>query len=125
MTSLSNKNIEYIVTLYIDFIIFIKIFFILCVFGDYFFRYYKKDSKSSIYWEDMSKYWRLRTEFIFKICIAGLLIFIFRGKTNIIYITNEMRILFYLFGIFLIITADWSTFFKVPKSDKKLSEILS
>jgi peptidoglycan/LPS O-acetylase OafA/YrhL len=125
MNNLSSKNIEYILTLYIDFIIFIKILFIICVFGDYFFRYYNKDSKSSIFWEDMSHYWRLKTEFIFTICTALLLIFIFRGKTNIIYITDEMRILFYLFGFLLIVTADWSSFFKVPKADKKLSESLN
>lgn len=80
---------------------------------------------SHIYLENFSKnevikykysketlYWKQRTEYIFIICMAILLIFIFHPWSNHVhkYMTNEIKLLFYLFGWVLIITAHWSLF---------------
>ena len=57
-------------------------------------------------------YWKERTEYIFTICMAILLIFIFHPWSHHVkkYMTPEIQLLFYLFGWILIITANWSVF---------------
>jgi hypothetical protein len=110
------------INLFIVFIIFVKIIFLLCVIGEITFNHYNKNSPQSKYWEGIFKYLHERAEFLFTICISILLIFIFRPKNNnIIYITKEMTILFYLFGLFLIFTANWSLFINEPKIYKKIT----
>jgi hypothetical protein len=121
---MNKLTIKYI-NLFIYFIIFIKIIFLLCVIGEITFKYYHKNSTQSKYWEGIFEYWHQRTEFIFSICIAVLLIFIFSPKNNhVIYITKEMTILFYLFGLFLILTAKWSLFISESNIYKKISNKL-
>jgi ribose/xylose/arabinose/galactoside ABC-type transport system permease subunit len=45
--------------------------------------------------------------------MSGLLIYIFNPRTKIQpIITTELKILLFLFGIILLITADWGSFFK-------------
>jgi hypothetical protein len=55
-------------------------------------------------------YWKERTEFIFDTSMAILLIYYFRPNVNI-EINKESRLLFYLFGIVLLITSNWNYFF--------------
>ena len=56
-------------------------------------------------------YWKNRIDFIFNITMAILLFFIFNPfYDNIYLIDKETKLLFYLFGIILIITAKWNTF---------------
>lgn len=50
------------------------------------------------------------TEFIFMFLMSLLLLFLFMPNTNNIkYITKETKILMFLYGILLIITANWRT----------------
>jgi uncharacterized membrane protein len=60
------------------------------------------------------EYWRSRTEFTFNILMAFLLIYTFYPKSNHL-ITKETKLLFYLFGFIILITAKWSDFIKTSK----------
>ena len=70
------------------------------------------------------EFWRERAEFIFIICMAILLICIFYPGIKI-QLDEETRILLYLFGIILLITAKWSTFFKESPIIREIQNILS
>ena len=57
-------------------------------------------------------YWKERFEFIFLLLMAILLIYLFSpGKERTIMIDGETKVLLYLFGVVLLITANWDTFF--------------
>ena len=52
------------------------------------------------------------SEFIYQITIALLIIIIFNPwYNNIRFISNEITILFFIFGLIIIISADWNHFF--------------
>lgn len=56
-------------------------------------------------------YLRERTEFIFVIFMALLIIFLFNPfKNKMAMIDEETKILFFTFGIILLITSNWSIF---------------
>ena len=59
-------------------------------------------------------YWKERTEFIFVICMAVLLIYYFKPGTTK-QINRETGLLFFMFGWILIITAKWNVFFTQAK----------
>ena len=62
------------------------------------------------------EYWKSRIEFMFTILMSVLIMYLFyplREKTFLI--NNETKILLFLFGIFLIITARWSDFIDTSK----------
>jgi hypothetical protein len=68
-------------------------------------------------------YWKERIEFVFIILMAILLIYIFNPRmphTNLL--NFEVKLLFYLFGFILIITADWGVFFHESKWFKYLQQ---
>ena len=68
-------------------------------------------------------YWKERIEFVFIILMAILLIYIFNPRiphTNLL--NFEVKLLFYLFGFILIITADWKLFFHESKWFKYLQQ---
>jgi len=70
------------------------------------------------------EFWRERTEFIFIICMAILLIYLFHPGAKI-QIDGETQILLYLFGVILLITAKWGIFFKESPTIKEIQSILS
>lgn len=95
-------------SIYIFFIILIKIIFIGLSIYSIILRK-KGDEKTTKYSEII--FWKDRIEFIFIIAMALLLIYLFNSynnKTNCI--DYETRILLFLFGIILIITAKWNYF---------------
>lgn len=55
-------------------------------------------------------YWKERTEFIFVVCMGLLLVLIFNPYKPVP-VDENSRDLFFLFGIILILTANWNTFF--------------
>jgi len=56
-------------------------------------------------------YWKERFEFVFIILMSILLIYLFNPRYNrAIIIDNETKLLLYLFGFVLLITANWDTF---------------
>lgn len=58
-------------------------------------------------------YWKERLEFIFVFLMSILLIVLFNPRQkNPPQLTYETRLLLSLFGVILLITADWKTFFQ-------------
>lgn len=112
-------HIEQILTLIVFLIIFIKIIFIISSIGHliFFNKSYVIDAKF-VYWEK-------RSEFLFTILMSILLIIIFNPwRKQKIVVTNEMRLLFSIYGIILIITAHWGLFFKEPDWFKIISDAI-
>jgi len=99
---------------YIILIIIIKFIFLLLVFYSFIIKYLlKKNPKNTNYKIALEINDRIKhqVEFIFIISIALLLIILFNpNKIKHFHIDNEARLLLYLFGYLLIITADWSNF---------------
>jgi hypothetical protein len=57
-------------------------------------------------------YWKERFEFVFVLLMAVLLIYLFNpGKERSVMIDGETKLLLYLFGFVLLITAKWADFF--------------
>ena len=109
-------KIEHILIVVIYFIIFIKVIFLISALGHLFFSKFNAKSQQSIELNEKFTYWKSRSEFVFTILMAILLIFIFSPRHNHQkYITKELGILLYLFGFILIITADWNVFFTESK----------
>ena len=107
------------IDLLVYFIIFIKIVFIITALGHVVLSHTtKKDEKK----EKDAKlvYWHERTEFIFTICMAVLLIYYFNPR-NMKPLTKETSMLFYLFGWILIITAKWNVFITSAKWYSQIS----
>ena len=83
----------------------------------------KKEENSEIY--KILFYWKGRLEFIFTILMALFMIYLFDPRINRIYMINgETKILLYLFGFILLITADWSNFISTSKFLKHIQEIV-
>ena len=110
------------IDIYINFIIFIKICFIISVITHIYLKNTKKEGSEL---DVKALYWREKLEFIFKALMAGLIIYLFNPKyTRENLIDYETKVLLYLFGFILLITAEWSAFFKESAWFKKLQAIL-
>ena len=106
------------IDLLVLFIIFIKIVFIITAFGHIILSHIiKKDDPDRSSKQEKDKklvYWHERSEFIFTICMAILLIYYFNPR-SMKPLTKETSLLFYLFGWILIITAKWNIFITSAK----------
>ena len=70
-------------------------------------------------------FWKERLEFIFIILMAVLLIYLFNPRNDrSISIDYETKILLYLFGFILLITADWKDFFHESPTFKMIQKIV-
>jgi hypothetical protein len=105
-------------TIYIFITFLIKIVFVILATVHLYLKFKNKTDS------DLDKqvlFWRERTEFIFTSLMAFLLIYLFNPKNNRIFMINrETKVLLFLFGFILIITADWKTFFKESNIFKKI-----
>ena len=100
-----------------------KILFIFLSIITIYFKRKKPENKNLIIQLD---YWKMRVEFIFVIMMSILLIYLFNPRANNInLITDETKLLLYLFGFLLIITAKWSEFFKESKWFITLQKVVS
>jgi len=69
-------------------------------------------------------YLKERIELLFKFCMSVLLIYVFFPQRKVpIPIDFEMRILFYLFGFILLLTAKWKSIMHDSVIDKYLSSL--
>ena len=70
-------------------------------------------------------YWKSRVEFIFTIGMALLLIYVFSPeKRDKFIITEETKVLFFMFGLVLLITAKWENFIETSQWFKHLQSAL-
>lgn len=103
-------KLETSLDLFLLFIILIKIVFIISSVGHLILSHTNKDSKL----DPKLVYWKERTEFVFIISMAILLIYHFKPG-HLKPISKETTLLFFLFGWILIFTAKWSLFFTEAK----------
>ena len=92
---------------FIFFIILVKIVFIISAIGHVILSHSTSSQAEKI--DPTLVYWKERTEFIFIISMAILLIYSFNPRYKKP-IGKETGLLFFLFGWILIITAKWSIF---------------
>jgi len=103
---------------YVSIAILVKVIFVILAIVHLSYKVKKQTNspkdKKVIYWKD-------RMEFIFTIMMALLLIYLFNPRSSkIIGLDAETKILLFLFGIILIITAKWQIFFKESAVFKKI-----
>ena len=71
------------------------------------------------------EFWKARIEFIFICLMSILLIFLFNPRQNRLnLITYEAKLLIFLFGIILIITAEWKQFYTESPFFEKLQSVI-
>lgn len=104
--------------IFISIIFVIKIIFILLSIT-YLYLKIKGDEKSKTY--KNIAFWKKRTEFIFILLMAILLIYLFNPRSDKInLIDKESKLLLYLFGILLLVTSKWDDFITVSPLIKTL-----
>lgn len=70
-------------------------------------------------------FWKERVEFVFVFLMACLLIYLFAPITNKgVEVTGETKIVLYLFGVILLITAKWEEFFKETPIFMRIQNII-
>ena len=111
---------------YIYFIFFIKIIFIILAIANLYLKKQipveekenqenKKSNKIKKQLETQQKIeiTKLHIELLFKFLMSMLIIYIFNPRYNRIHLINyDVKLLFFLFGIILVATADWKHIFK-------------
>ena len=96
--------------IYVTFIFLIKIGFILMALLHVYLKFKGKEQSNL---DKKILYWKERFEFIFIALMSILLIYIFNPRTNnSILIDKETKLLLFLFGFVLLITAKWEIFIK-------------
>ena len=98
----------------ITIIILLKIIFIILLITQFYFKYKEPNNTKRL---NNLKLWRKQIEFIFIFSMSLLLIYLFNPRINRLYMVDtETRLLLYLFGCILIISADWEKFLNDSKS---------
>jgi len=90
--------------LFIWFIIALKIIFMLLLVT----HFYLKNKTQWNELDDKLLYWKERVEFWFITCICVLMLYIFNPRSaNTILITNEIKILLFVFAVLILMTENW------------------
>ena len=121
---------------YIFFIFFIKIIFIILAIVNLYLKKQipveekeknKSDKiKKQIETQQKIEYYKTRIELLFKFLMSLLLIYIFNPRQNRIHLINyEAKLLFFLFGIILVVTADWKHIFEESNTFIDIQSILN
>jgi hypothetical protein len=104
--------------MYVYIVILVKVIFIILAVAH---LSYKVKNQTNSPKDKKILYWKDRMEFIFTIMMALLIIYVFNPRTSkIIGLDTETKILLFLFGIILIISAKWNLFFEESVVFKKL-----
>jgi hypothetical protein len=107
-------------TMFIYLIFVIKLGFILMTITHI---YLKIKGKTDSNLDKNILYWKERFEFVFVLLMSALLIYLFNPrKDRGTLIDGETKILLYLFGFVLLITANWGDFFDEAKWFKYIQE---
>lgn len=108
--------------IYVTFIFLIKVGFIIMAVAHIYLKVKGKD-KSEL--DKKILYWKERFEFVFIALMSILLIYMFNPRLDrSILIDKETKLLLYLFGFVLLITAKWDIFFKESVIFRKLQKAL-
>ena len=109
-------------TSYIYLIFAVKIIFILMAISTLYLKLKKRENSESY---KILSYWKERVEFVFVILMSILLIYLFNPRQNRNNMINsETKILLYLFGFVLLITANWNAILEESLWFQKLQTIL-
>lgn len=108
---------------FIFFIVFIKFIFIISAVGHLVLSHSDSDKSEEL--DPKLLYWKERTEFIFIISMSLLLIYHFHPRFPRKPINEETGLLFFLFGVILIVTAKWGLFFKEAPWYKRIANSLA
>lgn len=104
--------------MYITFIFIVKIVFLILAVTHV---YLKAKGKDKTELDNEILFWKERIEFVFVLLMSILLMYTFFPRRQIpIPIDYEMKVLFFLFGLILIITAKWEVFIEESPIYKKL-----
>ena len=104
--------------IYITFIIIVKVAFVFLAISHIYLKVKGKENSET---DKQIIFWKERLEFIFITLMAILLIYLFNPRTDkSVLIDSETKILLYLFGFILLITAKWQIFFTESKIFKYL-----
>jgi len=104
---------------YVYLIFAVKLLFILLAI---FHIYLKTKGQTNSNLDKKISYWKERCEFIFILLMSFFLIYLFNPKYNRV-IDKESKLLLYLFGFVLIITADWKEFLNQKKWFTNIQDI--
>ena len=108
---------------FIIFIIIIKVVFVISALAHVYLTHFGTSENSKL--DKKFTYWKERTEFVFIASMALILIIVFNPhQTQTPEIDTEMKLLLFLFGWVLIITAKWGIFFKESPLLKKIQSSL-
>jgi len=103
--------------LYIILIFIVKILFIILTITH---LYMKMKGKTNTQLDEKVTFWKGRLEFIFVFLMSFLLIYLFNPRTSRLNkVTGETKLLLYLFGFVLLLTANWETFITEAKWFRK------
>jgi hypothetical protein len=76
--------------------------------------------KTNTQLDEKVTFWKGRLEFIFVFLMSFLLIYLFNPRTSRLNkVTGETKLLLYLFGFVLLLTANWETFITEAKWFRK------
>ena len=107
---------------YIYIIFAVKICFILMAITHI---YLKATGKSNSKLNKTIFYWKERFEFIFIVLMSILLVYLFNPRyQNQVLINRETKLLLYLFGFILLITAKWDIFIEEAPWFKKFQSVI-
>ena len=117
---------------FIIFIIFVKIIFVIFTLIEKYYGYQiihnpLTADKKQYYVENYTWafYWKEWLEFIFIILMALVCIIIFYPYySDTIYIDKETRLLLFIYGFIILITANWSIIFNLPPWVSQLQSIV-
>jgi len=108
--------------IYLTVIILVKVVFIILAISHIYLTV-KGEANSET--DKKIEYWKGKLEFIFIALMAILFIYLFNPRTGTsILINSETKVLLYLFGLFLLITAKWADFFKESKLFKRIQSAI-
>jgi hypothetical protein len=110
--------------LFLLFIIVVKIIFVISAIGHIILSQLTSDKAKQL--DPKLLFWKERTEFVFIISMAILLIYHFNPRFSKKPIINtEISLLFFLFGCVLIITAKWNLFIHEAPWYKRIVNTIS
>ena len=108
--------------MYITFIILIKVGFVILAIAH---LYLKLKHKENTETDKKILFWKERLEFIFIALMSVLLIYLFNPRTDrSVMIDYETKLLLYLFGFILLITAKWGDFIHENPLFKKFQKVV-